>query len=178
MKKQSNQDTVFTDFYSKSYRRFLGYASQFNNILVRHSMEPSDLVVEASIKAYKNFHTFVGNRVRFIAWMKTIIHNTAINISRKKSMNIIDVTDHLAQRLLLHNASHHKESREYDGMSFDEMIKYFPEHQREALTLFCKDGYTIEEISKKLDLPISTVKSRIYRRNKKQLPKLRKKVYE
>lgn len=56
---------------------------------------------------------------------------------------------------------------DFQSIEYAELIRRLPEHQRNALYLFCFEGYSLEEISEITGRNAKTVGSDIYRARKK-----------
>lgn len=167
----------FEDYYTHSEKMFLNYAQKFKNIANNQGLETNDFVSFATVNALKGFKKFKGEQNDFDKWFCIIIRNVAINFSRKKKLASIDVGEYSIKRQLGYIDQHIIPEK---TMGFEDMVKLLPERTQEILILFCKEGYTLDEIAQKLNIPSGTVKSRLYYRgdNKsKVLEKLKKKIY-
>lgn len=148
--------------------------------MTRNPTEAEDLVQETILLAYRNFHQFQqGTNIK--AWLFRILTNTFINSYRKKSkqperVDLPDVEDFYFM----------SESRRSDAMASDpEMqvlskflydditaaIDRLPEEFRMVVVLNAVEGFAYQEIAEILDIPIGTVRSRLYR-GRKLLQKL------
>jgi len=120
-----------------------------------------DVFQDTLIKVYENINT-LKNPNYFESWYISIL----INECRKKLR-------HRKKEVL-------KESIDYDeyyidGYNFFQELNSIDEIYKEAIVLKYISGYTQEEIANILDIPLGTVKSRIYR-GLKMLKKLIKEV--
>ena len=108
-----------------------------------------DVFQDTLIKVYENINT-LKNPNYFESWYISIL----INECRKKLR-------HRKKEVL-------KESIDYDeyyidGYNFFQELNSIDEIYKEAIVLKYISGYTQEEIANILDIPLGTVKSRIYR---------------
>ncbi|MFK7932699.1 MAG: sigma-70 family RNA polymerase sigma factor [Saprospiraceae bacterium] len=147
--------------------------------LTYNSDDAEDLVQETYLKAYRFIDKYqVGTNAK--AWLFKILKNGFINQYRKKSKapTKVDI-DEVAN---FHNEedtqlSGYTDLREemFQHMMGDEVtmaINSLPVNFRIVILLCDIEGFTYEEIAKIIDIPIGTVRSRLFRaRNllKKQL---------
>lgn len=140
--------------------------------LTRSSSEAEDLVQETYLKAFRSFSQFeVGTNCK--AWLFRILTNTFINKYRRKikekeildsqfrngSFNDNDTTEHFGK-------GHTPESDLADRFLSDEVLKALdkvPVDFRLVVVLSDIYGYSYKEIAKRVDIPIGTVMSRLFR---------------
>ena len=128
--------------------------------LTKDQFEAEDLYQDTVFLAIKNSNKFrVGTN--FMAWMKTIMRNSFINGYRRKKrfMNYVNdkVTTYFAEGPQIRNEAESKILMD----ELSEIIEDIDERFKTPFKLFYK-GYSYEEISNDLDLPLGTVKSRIF----------------
>ncbi|MEW5799287.1 MAG: sigma-70 family RNA polymerase sigma factor [Bacteroidota bacterium] len=142
---------------------------------VRYNAE--DLVMEAIVKACENFHT-LREKTKIKHWLLRILSNTFISTYRaQKNVRMIEYTEtsnddddtfslfaELSQPFLLWWGN---PERELVNKLMDEEIQKaiseLPLDFRIAVVLCDVDGLSYDEISKMIDVPIGTVRSRIAR---------------
>ena len=117
-----------------------------------------ELVQDTLIKAYRFWDRFDGDNCR--AWLITIMNNTFINKWKAQQR--------LPQRLSMVDAAHNENpdvilDRKEAYNKAQDIINILPEDWKTAIKLFYFDGYTHKEIAKMTNVPIGTIKSRIYR---------------
>lgn len=135
--------------------------------LTCNSDKAHDLVQETYLRALTYQNKFSSD-TNLVAWVYTIMKNTFINEYRRnvKAKNTLDSqTDKIHVSLSLDDCypsadSIHAEKEIY------RKIDLLEEELREPFQLFLH-GYKYKEIADKLDLPMGTVKSRIYFTRKK-----------
>lgn len=130
----------------------------------------NDLVQEAYLKAYKYIHQYQsGTNAK--AWLFRIVKNTFINDYRKnaKLPNTIDYQElvdiHMEDEII---STHQYDLRDdiFNATMGDEISTALNELSIDFKTviLLCDiEGFSYEEISKILDVPIGTVRSRLHR---------------
>ncbi|MDX1577430.1 MAG: sigma-70 family RNA polymerase sigma factor [Gemmatimonadota bacterium] len=126
-----------------------------------------DLVQEAMLKAYRAWDDYeLGTNCR--AWLMTILRNTFINEFRSKQRRPTPVEfEEVAERSVF------PELRDTDpeGRFFErivdeevvEAIQDLPEAFRVPLVLSDVEGLSYQEIAEAMDIPVGTVKSRLFR---------------
>lgn len=121
-----------------------------------------DLLQETLLKAISNKHRFV-EKTNLKAWMYTIMKNIFINNYRRnvKTNTIVDKTKDL---FFLNTPSAVQTIAPDSRYSEKEITKHIQNLSGEYKIPFTMyfDGYKYKEIADYLDLPIGTVKSRIF----------------
>ena len=160
---QSGDIPAFDQLVRRWDRRIQGVIYR----LVGNHDEARDLSQEAFLKAYRALGTF-KQEARFSSWLYQI----AINATRDRLRRRRRRTD-----LSLDDVEEKGESSLRDaGPSALELIEArdlsravavamaaLPEEQREVVILKEYEGLTFPEIAETLDVPLSTVKTRLYR---------------
>lgn len=144
--------------------------------MTRNPTDAEDLVSETFSRAWKSFHQFEqGTNMR--AWLYRIITNTYINDYRKRTRHAppvnIDQYEQPDQFYVYHKLSDQAESNEQDPAKtilskFAEQdilnaIGRLPDGYRETVVLADLQGLSYEDISKSLEIPVGTVRSRLNR---------------
>ena len=136
--------------------------------LVFEEARAQDLVQEAYLKAYRFIHSFEpGSNAK--AWLFQILKNAFINEYRKKSRQPqkVDFEDYNDKNQLeKQSVSIDIEQDVYTHMIGDEIttaLNSLPVDFRVAIILSDIEGFTYEEIAKITDIPIGTVRSRLFR---------------
>jgi RNA polymerase sigma-70 factor (ECF subfamily) len=138
--------------------------------------DAEDLYQETLLKGYNYWDKFeLGTNFR--AWMSRIMINTHINnVNKNKRKMECDFSNGECENIIYHalaeNAAHYAENPEKVFMEnhidhgIERMLYSLPDTFRMPFSLFHFEGYLYEEVAKILDLPIGTVKSRIFRARK------------
>jgi RNA polymerase sigma-70 factor (ECF subfamily) len=132
--------------------------------------DANDLVQEAYMKAYRFIDNYqVGTNAK--AWLFRILKNAFINDYRKKNKQPTKVD--YEEIVNFHNEentsySSYQDLREemFQNMMGDEVtnaINALPVDFRTVILLCDIEGFTYEEISKIINIPIGTVRSRLHR---------------
>lgn len=139
--------------------------------LVYNEDDANDLVQEAYMKAYRFIHKYEpGTNAK--AWLFRILKNAFINEYRKKvrQPNKVDLEDfityHDSEEGSAYSGYSDLRQEMFDSMMGDEVtlaINKLPADFKIVILLCDIEGFTYEEISKIVNIPIGTVRSRLHR---------------
>lgn len=137
-----------------------------------------DLVQETVLKAWRAWDSYESG-TNCKAWLMTILRNTFINEFRQKKSRPDPVDyDDVEERPVWHQLQQEDPAGEFFDRIIDdrivEAIEDLPEDFRVTLVLSDLEDMSYEEISEKLDVPLGTVKSRLYRARQR----LQQELYE
>lgn len=129
--------------------------------------EADDLLQETSLKALINKDKFAEG-TNFKGWMYTIMKNIFINDYRKTSreQTFVDKTDNLAMIDSMQHLYADSTEQLHDNKELKKVVNKLPGEFKIPFIMFT-NGYKYKEISEKLNIPIGTVKSRIFSTRKK-----------
>ncbi len=124
--------------------------------------EASDLLQETSLKALDNEDKFTPD-TNFKGWMYTIMRNIFINNYRKtvRDQTFVDQTDNLFHLSLPQESGFDSTEGTYDLKEIHRIVNALPRDYRIPFAMYVS-GFKYREIAEKLDLPLGTVKSRIF----------------
>lgn len=132
----------------KTYRYQL-YVIAF--AILKNEEDAQDAVCSAILKAYEHIEQ-LKNPHKFKAWMITITKNEALHIKRRR----LELPgDEKVKELLEPVRDHYNE--------LWDIIQNLPEEYRLVIVLFYYNELSLRDITKVLDIPIGTVKSRLSR---------------
>ena len=161
-------------------KQFTGEILQYENILrpfaftlTRNKEEAEDLVQDTMYRALANKEKFSeGTNVK--AWLFTILRNIFINNyrRRKKSRVMIDTTPN---NYWLNSTSKIEKNESERSFLREEIAKALKQVSRDFTEPFLMyyRGFHYQEIAEKLNLPLGTVKSRIFFARKELQSRLR-----
>lgn len=141
--------------------------------IARNSDDAQDLVQETYFKAYKNYHQFEGG-TNSKAWMFMILKNTFINnyrkLKREPSKVDYDEIEDIYENIKFEQSKDNNLDLDFYNNLFDDdlssALAKLPEKMKEVFLLCDLEGYSYEEISEIVDIPIGTVRSRLHRARK------------
>lgn len=117
-----------------------------------------DVLQEVFIKIWQNIKSYDETKGRLYTWMLNIARNQAIDRTRSKDFNNRSKTTGLSETV--YNQQKAVESK-VDDIGLKKILSNLPEENRKLLELAYFQGYTQDEISKMLNIPLGTVKTRI-----------------
>ena len=139
------------------------YAPALNGVIVR-MVEAKDLaediLQEVFIKIWNNFHSYDKAKGRLFTWMVNLARNHAIDTLRSKGykkQSKISADENSVNSIQDVNHSIDK----FDVIGIARELNNLKPDQRLIIDLAYYKGFTQEEISKQLDIPLGTVKTKI-----------------
>lgn len=153
-----NDETVCQKILNLYKGRIFSYVYR----MVRNYHDAEDITFDTFIRCFKALATFDTSK-RFTTWLFTIAHNLCMDHFRKNKYEY----EYLDER----HASSDNLVQKYDIKRkmerIDEALLELPALDRELVILFHKEEYSYIEISEILDIPVTTIKTRLHRaRNK------------
>lgn len=137
-------------------------------LLTKESADAEELMQDAAFLAFRGFSTFGKDR-NFKAWFLTILRNRFIDTYRKHNkFNAMQVLDFEIELIPAKNSL-------IRGADFEQIMKVFqelPVDFREVSIRYFVREMSYKEIASDLDLPIGTVRSRLYRSRQRLRHKL------
>ncbi|MDQ6756411.1 MAG: sigma-70 family RNA polymerase sigma factor [Bacteroidota bacterium] len=119
-----------------------------------------DILQEAFVKVWNNFSNYDSMKGRLFTWMLNLTRNLTIDTLRSKgykkqskirsdenSVNNISDSTHAAEK--------------FDAMGIRKQLTLLKNDQKEIIDLAYFGGFTQDEISKQLGIPLGTVKTRM-----------------
>lgn len=148
----------FTQQYTSLQGMLLNFALQ----LTKNEEDARDLLQETALKAFK-YRRLYQKGTNMGAWVMTIMRNTFINQYRKQKRRQI-LNDRTPSNYLLNSGDVTVLNKGESRVTIDEVLKVLEKVESWAKVplLLHVQGYKYEEIAEELDVPIGTVKSRIY----------------
>ncbi len=126
-----------------------------------------DLLQETLLKALTNRSKFENN-TNFKAWVYTIMKNTFINDYRRniKTKSTLDSSNNMLPVSYSVGYEYPSPDSAYSSAEITRSIEALDDEYRIPFTMFL-EGYKYKEIADELELPLGTVKSRIFFTRKK-----------
>jgi RNA polymerase sigma-70 factor, ECF subfamily len=153
-----------------SFRKALKY---FALKLTMNDEDANDLLQDTIIKALTYRDKFV-EKTNLKAWLYTIMKNTFINNYRRavKTNTIIDNTKDLYYINIPQNSGFASPESIFNAKEISEVISDLEEDYKIPFEMHF-EGYKYKEIADELNLPIGTVKSRIFIARRKLMESLK-----
>lgn len=144
------QEVFYKKYSQKMYNLCLAYTSSHD--------DAQDVMQDGFVKVFTCLKQYQGNG-SLEGWVRKIIVNTAIDFYRKKSTEIeninIDDVQNLSYDVSVLDALHAKH--------LIDLIQKLPKGANLIFNLYVVEGYSHEEIAKKLNISIGTSKSQLSR---------------
>jgi RNA polymerase sigma-70 factor (ECF subfamily) len=163
---QRGDSAAFDLLVRKYQHRIVGLIGRY----VSDWSECQDVAQETFLRAYRALGNFRGD-AQFYTWLHRIAVNTAknhlVSHNRRPPTDDIDIDDAeqfaSGMRLRDNDTPERELMRQQLEQTVMRAVEALPEELRVAITLREVDGLSYEEIAKKMDCPIGTVRSRIFR---------------
>lgn len=130
--------------------------------LTTNREQAEDLLQDTTLKALDNEEKYVDN-VNFKGWIFTIIRNIFINNYRQtvRKATVIDQTEDLYHLNVSQDSGLDTPDGSIAMKEISNAINSFSEEYRVPFSMHVA-GYKYQEIAEKMNLPLGTVKSRIF----------------
>lgn len=139
------------------------YAGALNNIIFRMVGEDvlaEDILQEAFLKIWNNIHNYDETKGRLFTWMLNLTRNLAIDTLRSKGYkNAQKTTGH--ENFVSNIADDKSVAERFDSLGVQKLVKQLKPEQQLIIDLGYFQGYTQDEISKAMNIPLGTVKTRM-----------------
>ncbi len=147
--------------FNTQFNKLTTLLNSFAYNLTKNSEDAADLYQETALRALSNKDKFRPG-TNFKAWSFTIMKNIFINNYRKKMKRntIIDSTDNM----FFINSGSTVENDAEKNILMKELQRMIASLEENLKIPFIKhyEGYKYQEIAEELELPLGTVKSRIF----------------
>ena len=134
----------------------------FAYMLTSNRDDAYDLLQDTTLKALDNEDKFTEG-TNFKGWVFTIMRNIFINNYRRgaRQATVVDTTENLYLLNIAQDSGMETPEGSYSVSEISDSISDLPEEFRIPFSMHVA-GYKYEEISEILDMPLGTVKSRIF----------------
>lgn len=148
--------------FQKNLLGMQDYMKSFARSLTADEADAEDLMQDTTLKVLKNQHKFVDN-VNFKGWVLTIMRNIFINNYHKlvRSQSVIDYNVDAYNVPLLSEGGENTPEGSMDIKEITKAIVALSPVLKEPFSMFLS-GYKYNEIAEVLNIPLGTVKSRIF----------------
>ncbi len=151
--------------FSGIVRRFQDMAYGYAYSILGDFHLAQDIAQEAFIEAYCQLSK-LREPEAFPGWLRRIVFKHCDRITRRKSIEMVPLDAAAGVTSDQADPGDVIEQREVQEKVL-EAIRVLPEHQRMATTLFYINGYSQKDIAEFLEVPVTTVKKRLYDSRKK-----------
>lgn len=157
----NGNNDAFNELYSRYKNRLLYY---FYRMLSQEKEIAKDFTQEIFIKIINKPHLY-NPKMKFSTWIFSVANNMCKNEYRRLDVrkNIISCDNPDA----FNTEELKNENHEPAIQLIFKQLEQFNESHKSAFLLKYREGFSIEEISEILELPVGTIKSRLYYTRKK-----------
>ena len=117
----------------------------------------NDVLQEAFVNIWRKIDLYDESKGRLFTWMLNIARNAAIDKTRSKSFQ----QSSRVQQIMETDGNYATVKPGVDDFGLKKLLQQLKDEQRLLIDLSYFQGYTHEQISKALDIPLGTVKTRI-----------------
>ncbi len=151
----SQDNDAFNYLYDNYSAALMGIVTQ---IIPDHEIA-ADVLQDVFVNIWKKISYYDETKGRLFTWMLNVARNAAIDRHRSKayqnSLKNQPLTD------TVNNSENQSITPVTTDIGLKKLISTLKQEHRELIELSYFQGYTHEEISKMLDMPLGTVKTRI-----------------
>jgi len=143
---------------SELYDRFSAALLGIIMKVITDQSTAEDVLQETMIKIWNNIGSFDSAKGRLFTWMINIARNQSIDKTRSKGFKQQSKNSSVEDSVYLNESI---PAAGADTMDVKNWLLHLPEENRQLMRLAYFMGYTQEEISKELNMPLGTVKTKI-----------------
>jgi RNA polymerase sigma factor (sigma-70 family) len=143
------------------YTRYGGPIYSFLMARLGDPGQAEEVLQDVIMSVWRSAVGFRGDS-KVLTWLLTIARNRAINLQRKRKLDVVPLFDEV-DAPLGETGPLEKVVRQSEHAAVREALLKLPEKQREVLVLVFYHQLSEAEVSQVLDIPPGTVKSRLHR---------------
>ena len=128
--------------------------------MIDDSQLAEDILQEAFLKIWNNFKQYDDTKGRLFTWMVNITRNLTIDTLRSKGYKKQQKISQDENSVIGYKDSGYGADR-FDTMGLRKQVSSLKPDQKIIIDLAYFSGYTQEEISKEMGIPLGTVKTRM-----------------
>ena len=153
---QQRDTAALSELYERYSAALFGVISR----LVNDDHLAEDILQEAFLKIWNNASAYDGSKGRLFTWMLNICRNQAIDKMRSKGYKTGKATTS-DESVLLENPNEIYDAIRPDTIGLREIVEQLRPEWKQLIDLVYFKGYTQQEVSETLDIPLGTVKTRL-----------------
>jgi RNA polymerase sigma-70 factor (ECF subfamily) len=151
-KLQKGDEQAFSNIYDKYSGSLYGIILK----IVRNEYLAQDILQDCFINIWKKAHSYSSDKGTFFTWMLNICRNKSIDELRKINRTAAGKIQIKENNVGMSNGL----SINLDTIGLKDMLKKLPEEQQLVIDFLYFRGYTQQEVSDELMIPLGTVKTR------------------
>ena len=142
------------------YRQYGAVLYGVINKIVYDEQSAEDALQDAFVKIWNNIAQYDATKGRLYTWMINIARNSAIDKLRSKG-EIMKAKIQTGDEVVNNVQTGRKTEQVTDAIGLHNMVAGLKRDYEVIVTLAYFKGYTLDEISKTLEIPLGTVKTRM-----------------
>jgi len=161
------------------YELYKLYSKAMLNIafrIVGNIAEAEDVLQESFVDAFNKLKDF-RQETTFGLWLKQIVVHKAINLLRKRKMDLVDLEGEQIENIADEETADDDEVQ-YKAALIKEAMDELPDGYRVVLSLYLLEGYDHEEIGQVLNISENTSRTQFLRAKRKLVEILKRKGIE
>jgi len=119
-----------------------------------------DILQEAFVKIWNHFSAYNASKGRLFTWMLNICRNLAIDTLRSKSFKNQSKIQR-SEKAVDFISNNVNEKEKFDALGIRIHLDRLAHDQKQIVNMAYFEGFTQDEISKKLDIPLGTIKTKM-----------------
>ncbi|MEO6190049.1 MAG: sigma-70 family RNA polymerase sigma factor [Saprospiraceae bacterium] len=138
-----------------------GFGESLYSIINKIIPDPSEcenLLQDTFVKIWRSIHLYNPEKGRLYTWLISVARNIAIDFYRSSHFSNLKMIQN--EDSLVYSVEHAPEMLQLDNIGFSEELKVLEDDHRKLIDLQYYLGYTQQEVSDLLKIPLGTVKSR------------------
>jgi len=147
---------AFSELYRRYNKRLLYY---FYRMLGNDSLISQDFLQELFFKIIEKPFLFDSSR-KFSTWIFSVAHNMCKNEYRSKEVRKIMLKNENLDIYFENDSETTSKDKMVEAIFIE--LEMFDESHKTSFLLKYREGFSLEEISETLNLPVGTIKSRLF----------------
>ncbi len=160
------------DLFEKLYRDYSNKIYRLIYSITKDRDISQDIMQEVFIKVYKNLKKFRGDS-SYLTWISRIAINTTYTYLKKNQRTVYVEINGNEEKFSSNETPESSLKRKLRDERVKKAVEELKPEERLLLTMVNDDKMSYDEIAKILDIPVGTVKSRVFNLRKK----LRNKIF-
>lgn len=153
---KAKQELAFNYLYDNYNKALFGVIDR----IVQSEEIANDVLQESFIKIWKNIDSYTEAKGSLYTWMLNVCRNMAIDTTRskhyKKEVQNYNIDDYV------HSINRTQQVQtKVDHIGLKEVVAKLKPEQKNLIDKIYFEGYTQEETSEELNIPLGTVKTRV-----------------
>ncbi|MDQ0594170.1 RNA polymerase sigma factor (sigma-70 family) [Chryseobacterium ginsenosidimutans] len=128
--------------------------------IVQSKEYTEEIIQDVFVKIWNSIHQYDSSKGRFYTWMINIARNTAIDYLKSKSFQN-ELKNQPLPDFVYNSAELSTTNNSSDFIGFNNVLETLEIDKQELIDLAYYQGYTQNEISEKLKIPLGTVKTKM-----------------